>query len=137
MRHAPWVTCLFVALAGCALPPERQAVRPLPADAPPQSYPDLVRRAREQVSFATEALCVDRWDDVSSSAEGLQNTAKFLTKATDVPPTHRDRLAVYASDLAKEADGLQDAAKKKNVKLTNDVLQRLNLKVREFGGLKN
>lgn len=132
MRHARWMTCLVLAAAGCALPPERQPPKMLPDDAPPMTYTDLVRRAGDQAISATEYLHIDRWADIEDTAKGLEQTAKLLTKATEVPAQHRDRLPVYASDLGKEASSLQDAAKSRNVKLTNESLQRLNLKVREL-----
>ena len=52
--------------------------------------------------------------------------------AIDVPARHQDRLAEIATDLSKDAQQLLQAAKGQDVKLTNEALQRINLKVREL-----
>lgn len=132
MRHARWLVSVFALVVGCALPPERQPVKALPDDGTPLTYADLVRRAGDQAIFATESLHIDRWADIEETGKDLAKTALLLTKATDVPARQRDKLAIHASDLGKEAESLQEAAKARNVKLANDSLQRLNLKVREL-----
>jgi hypothetical protein len=123
--------CLLVA-AGCRLPAERLPVPPLPEDSQPLPYAELLTRARLQASAANEAFYVNRWSDLETAAAGLEQTARFLVKATEVPVKHKDSLATEAGDFGKEAVKLRDAAKAKDVKQCNEVLQRLNLKVREL-----
>jgi hypothetical protein len=122
----------LLAAAGCALPPERPALRPLPDEAASLPYAELLTRARIQASMATEAFYVNRWNELEDAARGLEQTARFLPRAEDVPPRHKDTLAVVSADLGKEAAKLRDAAKGQNVKETNDILQRVTLKVREL-----
>ena len=134
MTRALAVSFLLLGLVGCQLPPERAALRPLPEDGPPQPLPyaELLTRARFQATAATEAFYVNRWADLEDTARGLQQTARYLVKAEDVPPTLKGKLADLAADLGKEAQQLRTAAKNKDVDETNKVLQRLHRKVREL-----
>jgi hypothetical protein len=122
---------LFLTLASCQVPQER-APRTLPDDAPPMTYADLLSRSRAQARVATEAFYVDRWCDLEDAAKGLEQTARFLLKAEDVPPTLKGNLPGIAADLGKEAKALNEAAKARNEKETTASLQRINLKVREL-----
>src|SRR5262249_55519468 len=120
------------AIAGCALPPEQVPLKPLPENGPPQAYADLITRARVQATAANEAFYVNRWTDLEDAAKGLEQTARFLSKATEVPAKHKDTLAVEAGDLGKEAGKLREAAKAQEVKQATEALQRIHLKVREL-----
>src|SRR5262249_35887225 len=75
---------------------------------------------------------VNKWADLDDAARGLEQTARFFTKATDVPPKLKDILPVAAGDLGKEAGKLREAAKAQDPKLANESLQRINLKIREL-----
>jgi hypothetical protein len=125
--------CVVVLLAfGCALPPERVPLKPLLDDSPPQLYSDLLGRARVQATAATESFYVNGWTDLEELAKGLEQTARFLPRALEVPAQRKEQLPSQASDLEKEARNLREAAKAQNVKLTNEVMQRINLMVREL-----
>jgi len=131
--HRTLLPCLLLlALSGCALPPERQALKPLPENGPPQPFLDLIGRARTQASVANEAFYVNNWVDLEDAAKGLELTAHALSKASDVPASHKDKLATEAGDLSQEAVVLRDAAKAKEVKQANEALQHINLKIREL-----
>src|SRR5436309_173697 len=132
MRRALFPALLLVAAAGCVVPPERLPLRPLPEDGPPLVYTDAVARTRSLASAANEAFYVNNWADLEEAARGLDQSARFLAKATEVPARHKDTLVVEAGDLGKEAGKLLEAAKVKNAKLVNESLQRINLKVREL-----
>jgi hypothetical protein len=95
-------------------------------------YAELLTRARLQAGAATEAFYVSRWDDLEDNANGLQQTARFLTKSVEIPAAHKEKLAEQAAALAKDARKLSEAAKAHEVKLTNDMLQSINLRVREL-----
>jgi len=123
---------LFLACAGCQLPPEQVPLKPLPENGPPESYADLIGRARVQATSANEAFYINQWSDLEEAAKGLAQTAQYLSKATQVPARHKDILPVEAGDLGKQAEQLREAAKSQDVKLTTDILQRVNLKVREL-----
>lgn len=122
----------LAAVLGCQLPAERTPLKPLPEDSPPVPYSELLTRARSQASAATEAFYVNRWGDVEDAARGLEQTARFLKKASDVPAVQRDRLVTEADALAAEAQKLQAAARNHDADGVNGVMQRLNLKVREL-----
>ena len=123
---------LLLACSGCQLPPEQVPLKPLPENGPPESYADLIGRARVQATSANEAFYINKWSDLEEAAKGLAQTAQYLSKATQVPARHKDILPVEAGDLGKQAEQLREAAKSQDVKLTTDILQRVNLKVREL-----
>lgn len=132
MNRALCFSLFLLSVAGCQLPPEVAAVKPLAEDGPPQPYVELVSRARSQAKAANEAFYINRWSDLEDAARGLEQTARFLGKATDIPARHKDTLAVEAGDLGKEAAALRDGAKTQNIKQVTDSMQKLNLKVREL-----
>jgi hypothetical protein len=123
---------LVVILSGCSLPPERAAVRPLAEDSPPQTYADLLSRARVQATSATEAFYINEWMQLDELARNLEQTGRFLAKATEVPPKHKDRLKAESTALESEARRLQEAAKARDEAKTNEVMQKINLLVREL-----
>jgi hypothetical protein len=131
MKRALVSTVLLFA-AGCTLPPERLPLKPLPEDGAALPYADVLTRARLQAGAANEAFYVDRWADLEDAARGLEQTARFLAKATEVPPKQKDKLPAEADQLGKDAAQLRESAKAQDVSKTNQLLQRINLKVREL-----
>jgi hypothetical protein len=123
---------VMVALAGCTVTAERVPPKMLPDSGPALSYAELLIRARLQAGAATDAFYVNRWTDLEDVARGLEQTASFLTRATDVPPRHKDSLPVLAYALGKEAVNLREAAKVHEADKVNNCLQRIHLKVREL-----
>jgi len=132
MNRAWQSALLMLALAGCQLPPEQVPLKPLVENGPAQPYADLVSRARVQAAAANEAFYVDKWFDLEDAGKGLENTARFMGKATDIPARHRDNLAAEAGDLGKEAVALREAAKSEDARKAAESLQRINLMVRQL-----
>ncbi len=132
MSRAHFLGLCLLVVSGCQLPAERLPLKPLPEDGPPLPYAELLTRARLQAGVATEAFYVNKWADLEDAAKGLEQTARFLPKATDIPPKHKGTLPVGAGDLGKEAGKLREAAKAQNAKDANDILQRIHLKIREL-----
>ncbi|HZT82804.1 MAG TPA: hypothetical protein VFA26_21415 [Gemmataceae bacterium] len=122
----------FVALlaAGCQLPADRMPLKPLPEDAAPLPYAELLTRARAQDAAATEAFDANNWSDLEDAGRGLEQTARFLAKATDVPARHKDSLAVLAGDLGKAGARLREAAKAKDPKRVKEAMGEVHLRVR-------
>lgn len=121
-----------VLLAGCQLPPERSQLQPLPPDVQPMPYAQLLTRTRTLGISATGALYVNSWDELDGIAKDLEQTARFLNKAEDVPARTRDKLADVSGDLGKQAVKLREAVKVKDVDAANESLRLINLKVREL-----
>ena len=132
MYRAIGFALLFICVSSCQLPPERLPPRMLPEDSTPVAYAELLTRARLQASAATEAFYVNQWADLQDAARGLEQTARFLGKATEVPAKHQASLSADADELGREAAQLRDAAVAQKVLQTNELLQRINLKVREL-----
>lgn len=132
MNRALCLVLFLVPVGGCQLPPERAALKPLPEDSGPLPFADLTSRARSQAAAATEAFYDNKWADLEEAARGLEQTARFLGKATEVPAERKESLPAAAEELGKNAATLREAAKDHEVKQANETLQRLNLKVREL-----
>jgi hypothetical protein len=126
------VLCLIVSAFGCQAPPQRAGVAALPEDSAPLPFADLVTRARAQAMTALEAYYVDHWAEVEDAARGLEQTARFLRRATDVPQSRQGDLTPRTDSLAEAARQLREAAKAKAGEQVNAVLQRINSQVREL-----
>jgi len=131
-RYVLAISLLAVAL-GCQTP-ERAAVQPLPPDAAPLSYPDLVQRVSLQVGAAHEFFYRDAWPDVTQASTAMQETATMLAKLKpeDVPAKHRDTLAKYSKELSEAATALREAGQSKDAIKTTEAFQKLHLAVREL-----
>jgi hypothetical protein len=132
MSRALFPAFLLLAIAGCQLPPEQVPLKPLPEDGPPQAYADIVTRIRVQATAANEAFYINKWDELEDAARGLEKTAAYINKAPDLPTGRRAAMAAEAAGLIKESQELRDAAKAQDVRQANEILQRVNLKVREL-----
>jgi hypothetical protein len=116
VRRTAWLTgSLLFLLSACQLPPERTTLQPLPEDGLPQPYARLLTRARDQAYIANYSFYDNNWTGMEDAARGLEQTARFLVKAEDVPPNQKDALPVVSGDLAAAANKLLEAAKAKDV----------------------
>jgi hypothetical protein len=127
-------SCLLVLCltAGCVTPGERTPLKLLPDDSPPLPYAELLTRARAQANAAVDASYVDNWSELEDAARGLEQTAKFLPKAAEVPAKQKDSMPVIAGDLGKEAGVLREAARAKDVEKATDSLGRIQKTVRKL-----
>jgi hypothetical protein len=134
MKRMLCCAALLAALVSCQVAPESRTapLTPLPEKVTAVPYGRLLERARTQTKQATEAFYVDNWSDLEDAARGLEQTAQYLVKAEDVPAKHKDTLATMSGDLGKLAKSLGEAAKKKDVKETTDVLTKIQVAVREM-----
>jgi hypothetical protein len=132
MRLLAGLALLTLVLAGCQTVDNRHSLRPLPDEGPPLPYAELLTRARAQASLATEAFYVNRWPEIEDAARGLDQTARYLGRAEDIPPRQKEALPNLSRDLATEAANLRLAAQKMDDKEVTQILQRINLKVREL-----
>jgi hypothetical protein len=135
---------LLLLCAGCLLPlafglagcqsPERAAVQPLPPNAGPLTYPDLVNRAKAQVAAGQEFFFRDSWTDVEQAADALRQTGELLgkLKPEDVPANKRDMLAKQVKELTDAAGALREAGQAKDARAATQAFQRLHLVVREL-----
>src|SRR5262245_23007037 len=116
MRCTLFSGLFLIALTSCQLPAERVPLRPLPEDAPPMPYAELLTRARLQAMNAQELYYLDRWQDLEEAARGLEQTAKHLPKDSEIPANQKDTLPITAGDLGKESIKLREAAHAKDKK---------------------
>jgi hypothetical protein len=132
MRHICIGALLLPLLLGCVAPAERVPLQPLPENGQVLPYPELLTRIRAQALAATEASYLDRWNDLEDLARGIEQTSRFLSKASEVPAKNKDILNEVTSDLAKSANKLKAAAAAHNAKDTTDALREINVKVRQL-----
>jgi hypothetical protein len=121
----------LIILSGCKAV-ERASVSPLPDDAGPLPFLELVARARLQAMAANEAFYIDNWQALEDAARGIEQTARFLKKAQNVPATRQADLESRSETLAREAGQLRLAAQKREVTQINAILQRIHYQVREL-----
>jgi hypothetical protein len=119
-------------LLGCAVSPDRVPLQPLPESGQVLPYAQLLTRIRAQSNAAYEAFYLDHWNELEDMAKGIEQTARFLSKAEEVPATNRKTLAEVTTDLTKSASRLKGAAVAHNVKDATDALQQITLKVRQL-----
>jgi hypothetical protein len=125
--------CLFLiaTLAGCrAL--EREGQLPLPDNAPPLSYSEMINRARGQAGSALDAFYIDAWMDLEQAAQRLEQSAKLLPKATHIPDAFKPKVEPEAELLRQDAVKLAEAARAKNAQQTNETMQRINQRIRQL-----
>src|SRR5690349_7618917 len=108
MSRSLYLGAVIIFLAGCQSPAERLPINRLPDDSPPLPYAELLTRARMQASAANEAFYVNRWSDLEDAAQGLEQTSRFLSRATEVPAPHKEKLPGRAANLGKEAGQLRE-----------------------------
>jgi hypothetical protein len=111
---------------------ERAALAPLPDDAGPMPFGELIGRARLQASAANEAFYVDHWIMLDEAARGIEQSARFLKRAQQVPASRQADLESRCDTLAREAVQLRSAAEKKDVPQINAILQRIHFQIREL-----
>ena len=132
MHRTMLIGLVSLIVVGCQLPSERVPLRPLPDDAGPLPYAELLTRARAQAMNAQEMYYLDHWQDLEEAAKGLEQTAKHLPKASEVPANQKDTLPVTAGDLGKEAVKLREAAHAKDKKKIEESMNVIHSKVREL-----
>ena len=130
MRRASMVI-LLLALAGCRLP-EREGMNPLPENAPPLEYDEMLGRARGQASSALDAYYVDGWLDLEQAAQRLEQSARLLPKSTHVPEALKPKLEAESDQLRQDAAKLLEAARAKNATGANEAIQRITQRIRQL-----
>ena len=131
MSRACLILCTGLLLTGCHLPEREAALTPLP-EGQPFAYGELVSRARNQATTALESFYVDAWTELETIATGLDQTARLLPKSNEIPATVKDRLGKDADQLRQDAKKLGEAARARDSKAVNEILQRINVRVREL-----
>jgi hypothetical protein len=133
IRILPLAMTLLL-LAGCQVLEERAALRPLPEDVPPMPYAELLTRARQQASVATNSFYVNNWTDLDDAAKGLEQTARFMNRAVDVPDKQKDALRDTATALGKDAAKLRElaSAKDRDINQITEQLTTINKRIREM-----
>jgi hypothetical protein len=133
MHRAVCSALLLVSLSlGCQLSSERLPIQPLPENGQALNYAEVHLRLRLQATGATEAFYVNKWNDLQDAARALDQSARLLVKATEVPERHKAKLVAHSDELVRELAQLLQAAKAQDVERSNASLQRLHLKVREL-----
>ena len=124
-------TLLLVLLAGCRIS-EREGLNPLPENAAPLSYAEMVNRARGQASSALDAFYIDAWLELEQAAQRLEQTARLLPKTTHIPEAFKMKVESESEQLRQDAVKLVEAARAKNATHVNETMQRINLRIRQL-----
>jgi hypothetical protein len=119
-----WFGASLIILCGCQLTVDREHLKPFDEKQPPRNYAELYLRSRSQANLALEAFYVDDWGELDTAAKGLEQTARFLPLA-DMPAD-----AALAEKLRADAARLSEAARAKDVRVANEILQRIQFNIR-------
>lgn len=122
---------LVVFIAGCRLT-EREGANPLPENGAPLTYTEMVNRARGQATTALDAYYIDSWLDLEQAAQRLEQSARLLPKTTHVPDNFKTKVEPESEQLRQDAVKLLEAARAKNATQVNEVLQRINQRIRQL-----
>jgi hypothetical protein len=132
MLRASCVVLIFVSLlVGCRVV-EREGMLPLPENGPALTYAEMLSRARSQSAAALDAFYIDAWGELELAARRLEESATALPKTTQIPDAFKTKLAGEADQLRQDAGKLQEAARAKNGSQANEVMQRINQRVRQL-----
>jgi hypothetical protein len=132
MQRIVLVGSFSLAMIACQAPAERAPLPPLPEKVKALPYAELITRARWQASQANDAFYVDKWAEVEEAARGLEDTARFLAKADEVPAKHKTTLSESARALGQEAARLRAAAVARDVKRATVAMTAIHQKVRDL-----
>jgi hypothetical protein len=126
-------SCLLLAasLVGCRVV-EREGMLPLPDKGPTLTYAEMLNRARNQSGAALDAFYIDAWADLEQASLRLEESAKLLPKTTGIPDAFKAKLPAEAESLHQDASKLQEAARTKNAAQANEVMQRINQRIRQL-----
>ena len=122
---------LIVAMLGCRAA-EREGLNPLPDNAAPLSYEEMVNRARGQASSALDAYYIDAWLDLEQAAQRLEQSARLLPKSTHIPDAFKTKVEPESDLLRQDAAKLVEAAQAKNATAANDAMQRITQRIRQL-----
>jgi hypothetical protein len=132
MIRASGVALFFAALlSGCSAI-EREGRLPLPENAPPLAYGEMIHRARGQAGAALDAFYIDNWTELEQAAQRLEQSARLLPKTTHIPDAFKNKVEPEADELRKDALKLAEAARAKNASTANDTMQRINQRIRQL-----
>lgn len=124
---------LALLASGCQSVSEKAAsIQPLAENIPVPPYQDLLSRARNQSSVATESFFINNWAELEDAAKGLEQTSRLMSKSADMPENKKESILAVSSDLNREAAKLKEACKTKNEVEVNTQLQKITLKIREL-----
>jgi hypothetical protein len=132
MRRLLMLSGMLLLALGCAVPSERVPLQPLPENGQVLPYAQLLTRIRAQSNAAYEPFYLDHWNELEDMARGIEQTARFLSVAEEVPEKNRKVLKEVTGNLSKNAVKLKGAAVVHSVKDASDALQQITFKVREL-----
>lgn len=132
LRASSCLLFLALVLAGCRLA-EREGMNPLPENAAPLAYDEMLTRARGQAASALDAYYIDAWMDLEQAAQRLEQSARLLPKTTHIPEAFKTKVEPEADLLRQDAVKLLEAARAKNATAANEAMQRINQRIRQLG----
>jgi hypothetical protein len=116
---------------GCASPDGTRG-KLLDESEPKFTYRQLYVRARAQSGIALEAFYSDSWLELEDAAKAIEQAARLMPKSDEIPERVQDRLATESDALRRDSLALAEAARSKNPKSVNEIMQRIQLTIREL-----
>ena len=135
LRTSAGCFIILLGVAGCSLS-EREGQTPLPENAPPLGYSEMINRARGQAGAALDAFYIDAWVDLEQAAQRLEQTARLLPRTINIPEAFKGKVEPEAELLRKDAVQLGEAARARNANQANEAMQRINQRIRQLRPLE-
>jgi Tat protein translocase TatC len=104
----------------------RKGLPPLPAEAESLPFAQLVERAQLDVLTASEAVEFGRWAELPPLADDLEQTGRFLKKASAVPDQYAKTVDDIAKQVAQDVGELRSAVEAEDAAKARTVLRHLN-----------
>ncbi len=129
IRFAIPVACAILAVSCCG-EGERIGVAPLPQDGTALPYSQVVARLSAQTKTAKEEHFMNRWDGIVDASVALEQSANYLLRSPDLPPTHKAAIEKTSGEIKSDILKLREAARKKDQSESLELIRRLHNEVR-------
>jgi len=123
-------------VAACCGDGEKLEVPPLPKDGAALPYDQVLSRLNAQTNAAKEDHFLNRWDGLVDTSVSLEQTAGYLTRSADLPPTHKMTIEKAGELMKADIMKLREAARRKDEVESLELIRRVHNRVRELQELK-
>ena len=132
-------TILLLAISALSLSCLGDAERlppPLPRDGTALPYSQVLTRLSAQTNAAKEEHFLNHWDALVDVSLTLEQSAGYLLKSPDLPPTHKVQIEKTVGDLNVNILRLREAGRRKDQTESLEMIRRIHNEIRELQELK-
>ncbi len=131
MRSYGFIVLALISLS-CISDAEKVPLPPLPVDGAPLSYNEVLARLVAQTNSARDEHFLNHWDRLAEIALALEQSAIYLPKSTNVPPSRQATLAQDSASLIQNIRLLQTTARLREETKALEAIRRIHNQIREL-----